>query len=102
MLEYTLINILWVIGFIYLNRKLRNGFHILQLEHYKIKAYKEWMKKHASKVWDLKELILFIPIVIAIFSASVQHGVGESQLYSHGHVYYLIYYIKKTKKKKHL
>ena len=57
MLEYFLINILWIIGFIYLNRKLRNGLHILQLEHYKIKEYKNWIRKHLNKVCNIKELL---------------------------------------------
>lgn len=71
MLQYAIITILWIMGFIYFNRKLRNGLHILQLEHYKIKAYKEWMKKHPKKVWNRKELILAIPILLLLFNLKV-------------------------------
>jgi UDP-N-acetylmuramoyl-tripeptide--D-alanyl-D-alanine ligase len=71
MLQYIIINVAWIIGFIYLNRKLRNGLHILQLEHYKIKEYNNWIKEHTKKVWSLKELILIIPIIVSIFNAKI-------------------------------
>lgn len=71
MLSYVLINIAWVIGFVYLNLKLRTGLHILQLEHYKTKAYMEWTKTHTKKVWNMKELSLIVPVVTIPFNFMV-------------------------------
>ncbi len=71
MLQYAIINLLWITAGIYVSRKLRNGLHILQLEHYKTKAYKEWKKSHSKKVWNAKEWILFLPILIAVFQFEI-------------------------------
>ena len=67
MLQYAIINILWITAGIYLSRKLRNGFHILQLEHYKTKPYRQWRKEHLKKVWNPKELLVILPILITCF-----------------------------------
>lgn len=67
MLEQILVNSLFLILFIYLNKKIRNGFHILQLEHYQLKSYNKWIKNHFGKVFSIKEIIIFLIIVTSSF-----------------------------------
>lgn len=67
MLEQILVNSLFLILFIYLNKKIRNGFHILQLEHYQLKSYNKWIKNHFGKVFPIKEIIIFLIVVISSF-----------------------------------
>lgn len=67
MLERILVNSIFLVIFIYLNKKIRNGFHILQLEHYQLKSYSKWIKSHFGKVFSVKEIIIFLIIVISIF-----------------------------------
>lgn len=66
MLKTILVNSFLILLFIYLNRKIRNGFHILQLEHYKPKAYHKWMKSHLKKVYLLQEIVPFLLMLILI------------------------------------
>lgn len=51
-MPYIVIAIVWIIGFIYMMLRLRHGLHIFQLEHYKVKEYKDWIKNHLSKVFN--------------------------------------------------
>lgn len=67
MLNKILINSFLILLFIYLNRKIRNGFHILQLEHYKPKAYYNWIKNHLKKVFSIQEGIGFLIILFLMF-----------------------------------
>ena len=51
-MPYIVIGIVWIIGFIYMMLRLRQGLHIFQLEHYKVKEYRKWIKNHLSKVFN--------------------------------------------------
>ncbi|MCI8352287.1 MAG: UDP-N-acetylmuramoyl-tripeptide--D-alanyl-D-alanine ligase [Clostridia bacterium] len=67
MLEQILVICLFLILFIYLNKKIRNSFHILQLEHYQLESYNKWIKNHINIVFSLKEILIFIIIISISF-----------------------------------
>lgn len=67
MLEQILVICLSFILFIYLNKKIRNSFHILQLEHYQLESYNKWIKNHINIVFSLKEILIFIIIISISF-----------------------------------
>lgn len=67
MLEQILVICLFFILFIYLNKKIRNSFHILQLEHYQLESYNKWIKNHINIVFSIKEILLFTIIISISF-----------------------------------
>lgn len=71
MIDQVLINGFLILLFIYMNKKLRSGLHILQLEHYKTNAYFNWAKRHLKKVFLIKEIMSLL-IVVIVFVMNMQ------------------------------
>ncbi len=67
MLEQILVICLFFILFIYLNKKTRSSFHILQLEHYQLESYNKWIKNHINMVFPIKEILILIIIISISF-----------------------------------
>lgn len=77
MLEQILVICLFFILFIYLNKKMRNSFHILQLEHYQLESYNKWIKNHINIVFSIKEILLFTIIIsISFINLKVATALG--------------------------
>ena len=61
----ALLNVSLFFLLIYCYRRVRHGYHILQLENYYNDRYAHWMRLNLKKVLDIKSIILFIfPIVL--------------------------------------
>ena len=68
MLDLILLEISILIMCIYIVFKMRHGLHIFQLESYKHTRYNKWINKNKSDVFNIRELMLIIPVIIAVFN----------------------------------
>ena len=60
MIDYILLNILFLIMFMYYIYKLKHGFHMLQLESYINSRYKTWMNNNKKEKFTLRDLLLIL------------------------------------------
>ena len=68
MINYILLNILIIFMLFYYIYKMKHGFHMLQLESYFNSRYKTWMDKNKKEKITLRDFILVIPAIVAIFN----------------------------------
>ena len=68
MIDYILLNILFLIMFMYYIYKLKHGFHMLQLESYINSRYKTWMNNNKKEKFTLRDLLLIVPGVVAFLN----------------------------------
>ncbi len=73
-MNYILINLFLITLFVYYLKKLRHGFHILQLESYKNERYQNWMKK--NKELKAREILLFLPIILIFINPTIAFSIG--------------------------
>ena len=63
-MNYILLNVFLVILFVYYLKKMKRGFHMLQLESYKNERYTGWIRKNKNQIIKKRELLLYVPIVL--------------------------------------
>lgn len=68
MINYILLNVIFVLMYMYYFYKLKHGFHMLQLESYMNDRYKTWMNKNKKEKILIRDLLLIIPAVIVFFN----------------------------------
>ena len=56
-MNYILLNVFLVILFVYYLKKMKRGFHMLQLESYKNERYTGWIRKNKNEIKILKQLV---------------------------------------------
>lgn len=71
MVNYILLNILFILMLMYFIYKLRHGFHMLQLESYINSRYKGWMNNNKKEKLVIRDLLLIIPICIAFVNTTI-------------------------------
>ena len=68
MIKYILLNVLLIFLYLYFYQKMKHGFHMLQLESYMNERYKRWLNKNKTEKMKVRDLLMFIPIIISIFN----------------------------------
>lgn len=75
-MDYILINIFLIIIFAYYLKKMKHGFHMLQLESYKNERYKGWINKNKNQIFKKRELLLFVPLILILINKTIALIVG--------------------------
>ena len=75
-MDYILINIFLIIIFVYYLKKMKHGFHMLQLESYKNERYKGWINKNKNQILKKRELLLFLPLILIFINKTIALVVG--------------------------
>lgn len=70
-MNYILINVFFILLYVYYLYKMKRGFHILQLESYRNERYRRWINENKSQIIKLRELLLLIPIVLLFINKIV-------------------------------